>query len=272
MTASKNGETRILALSDLHCGHIGGITPPGYRTSEKIHPGWPEMQAKCWDRATRFVKSRKWDAVLLMGDNIDGRDEKSGGQELCISQPRHQCEAAAEFIRLANCKRMAGVYGTPYHTGKLTEEEDYLYKNLLEIPPERVGDQLLLDIDGLIVDMRHDISGSSTPTGGDIALRKIAIDTRLWHLEHGRDLPRLILRGHVHYHRVLSDGIGRNSWTVATLPALQTFTKFGRKRVQGRVIQWGIASIIYDRKTGEIRWEKDTAELCTIANMKATKM
>ena len=252
---------RLLACSDPHCGHVGGLAPPGWTVSEKAYPGWPAARRETWNRWRGILKAYgPFDAGLFLGDGIDGRGEKDWGADCTLPDQIKQAECLAECLAAVPFRggrpRWAAVFGTDYHTGRCEQFEGLAY-DAIGIPAALRGNTVQVRAGPVLFDLRHDIGGSSTPTGGDIALRKEALTTQEWHRQHGGEIPTVILRGHVHYCRHVEDAAG---WHVWTLPSLQLWTRFGSKRVHGRVIHWGALIIDID-KGGHISWLPVTVPL-----------
>ena len=75
---------RIAVISDLHCGHVVGLTPPRWQSAvglvgEKI----AAMQKTLWDLYTEEMDAIKpIDVLIVNGDCIDGKGKRSGSTEL----------------------------------------------------------------------------------------------------------------------------------------------------------------------------------------------
>lgn len=92
---------RIVALGDLHCGHVVGLCPPAYHT----RPEAKKLQVELWRHYTRTLDAlQPIDAVIANGDLIDGRGERSGGTELIEPDVIKQCEMATHCLQYARAK------------------------------------------------------------------------------------------------------------------------------------------------------------------------
>jgi hypothetical protein len=238
---------RGIACSDTHCGHVAGLTPPGWAGGDKAFPGRAEARDAAWRKWTEILRAYgPFDFGLFVGDGIDGRAEKDGGADIIVADQAKQADCLAECLDAVPFRgkrpTWAAVYGTPYHVGKCEVFERLAYSKL-GIPAELQGDQVTVEVGGALIDIRHDIGS------GDLALRKEAQTDRLWRLEHGGRPASIYLRGHVHTYARVDGGA---AWTCASLPSLQLSTRFGARRVHGRVIHWGV--LILSIEGGVTSW------------------
>ena len=259
---------RILCISDTHCGHIAGVTPPAWWVSPKRGGDWADiakMQRRGWRTLTGWIDELRpangYRACLLGGDLIDGRQEKQGGRELLVVDPAKQCELAVQYAKYAAPRNgtYAMAYGTGYHTGKLRDEEDAI-GDALGIPYTRRGDRLTLDIDGCIIDLAHHVNGGMAPTGGDSALRTEQVQSHEWSIIHGFPVPHVIVRGHKHRYRRLADGKPE----VCVLPGQQLWTKYGAGICRG-IIHFGVVAFDWDTERKEIvQWHARLLPLVSV--------
>lgn len=61
---------RIIAIGDLHCGHLAGLTPPRWqvRTPAKFST----LQRECWRFYADNLAGSKPDLLICNGDAITG--------------------------------------------------------------------------------------------------------------------------------------------------------------------------------------------------------
>ena len=87
---------RLLVISDLHCGHNTGLTPAGFDAEKLGKPYFPVRRA-IWDW---YIKTAdiKPDVIIVNGDTIDGRNEKSGSVEQIYLDRNDQVEMAVKCI------------------------------------------------------------------------------------------------------------------------------------------------------------------------------
>lgn len=233
--------------SDLHSGHLVGLTPPDWQTHDPSNAKYGDIQSQLWDRFVNWLKQYgPYDNAFWVGDLIEGTGSRSGGTELISTDRTKQCRMAAAAMKQVPLKRNGKHYivkGTPYHTGEAEEYEDII-ADILE-GTAKVEDHGYYEIDGHIVDLKHHIGSSSIPHGRSTPLKREALWAREWHIEHGFPLPDVVIRAHVHYF----DPVGGAEWVGCTLPALQGLgSKYGKKRCSG-VVHFGFVDL--DLKKGE---------------------
>ena len=231
---------KILAIGDLHCGSLVGITPPSWFINPKRNKSIASLQREMWDNYLEMLKEvGHVDILIVNGDVIDGKGHKSGGSELLTSDLIEQCEIACEVIKEIDFEKVYFTYGTPYHVSSSGEDFEKLVS-------DKVGgtiyDQLLLDVEGVQIDVKHKVGSSSVPNGRFSPVAR----QRLWDvLSSARDeraSSTVFLRSHVHYFT----HCGESDWIGFTLPALQApGTKFGARQCTGTV-DWGMVSFTVD--------------------------
>ena len=225
---------RVVVISDLHCGHRAGLTPPGWQyqenSSDKERHDFGSAQKKLWDFYAETIDSLKpIDILVCNGDAIDGKGERSGSTEQLESDRYKQVEIAAHCINYADAKAKVIIYGTPYHVGK---EEDF--EKILgdTVNANKVGGHEWLDVNGIIFDFKHFISSSAIPHGRYTSIARDALWNKIWAADESQPNADIVIRSHVHYHRYA----GEPGCLMMTTPALQGFgSKFGVRMCSGRV-------------------------------------
>lgn len=222
---------RVLACSDLHCGHKVGLTPPAWWVSSDRVIGQVQREFWVWWEQT-LAGLGPFDAALVLGDMIDGRGERSGGTELITTDRMEQCQIAAACLRaipMTENGRMVGVKGTPYHTGDSEDYEDIVAGLLGNMT---IGGHEWADAGGVVFDLKHKVGGSQIPHGRHTAIAKERLWNILWSEREYAPRADIILRGHVHYHNFC----GGSDWLAMTLPALQgPGSKYGVRQCSGTV-------------------------------------
>ena len=112
---------RMVVISDLHCGHVVGLTPPRwhFQIDGKLYANQKEL----WGFYAQSIDSLKpIDILVVNGDAIDGKGCRSGGTEQNTTDRLEQCEMAIECIEYTEAKTVRMTYGTPYHAG---QDEDF---------------------------------------------------------------------------------------------------------------------------------------------------
>jgi hypothetical protein len=191
------------------------------------------------------TKRKPVDTLIVNGDLIDGRQEKSGSRELLTVDCDEQVDMACELIRFVDAKNVIVEAGTPYHSGKRTDWERAIVKGLAghkREPEQAVFDAQYIEVTGrkpLHIHARHFIPGSQIPHGRMTAGMREKLWNVLWSKRKaGVPDAGLVLRSHVHYF----GGYIGNGYSVWTLPALQGLgSAFGSRKCSG-TIDWGFVS------------------------------
>lgn len=230
-TEGSGKNKRIIVISDTHCGHLWGLTPPTYWTqySEDAY----NFQKESWTWFTNTLSLLKpFDMIIANGDMIDGRGDKSGSTELIIADRMKQAEMAAEIINLVEATDVLMTRGTEYHVGNAEQFEDNIAERT---GAKEIKDLIRFKINGSLFDIRHHVGRTTVPWSDFTAPFKELI---LANLEREENVNMLI-RSHVHKYTYGS--IGTNQSTITT-PGLQGHTRFGSRKCIGRV-DFGIVII-----------------------------
>ena len=252
----------VLVLSDFHCGHLVGLTPPSrhsiYTGSNKVLLKFEQVRQQLWDMFSKIIKSLGViDVLIVNGDLIEGKGSRSGGTELITTDRFQQADMAAEIIRFIKPKKVAITYGTPYHTGDEEDFEKVIVKELRDgsnkYKPESISlaSHLYLNINGVKFDCKHHIASSSVPYGRTTAISRENLWNLVWADTTNGSVPRsdVFIRSHVHYHVYSGD----SQKLCMTTPALQGLgTKFGSRKCSG-VVDWGVVVFNVTDK-GEYTW------------------
>jgi hypothetical protein len=239
-----------MVIADLHCGHDVGLTPPdwdkrpgeAYSRADTLY----RHRRRLWNTYAKWCKELAPDILIVNGDAVDGKGEKSGGTEQLTTDRVEQVDMAAACIEETKAKRIVMSYGTSYHSGSLEDWEDLVAK---QVEAEKIGSEDSIYVYGTIINYRHHASRSSIPHGRGTPLSK----TRFWNMiwaERG-EYPKadILLRSHVHYFAF----VGEADWLVVSTPALQGYgSKYGSRRMDGTV-DFGIIYIDVNKK-GEWAW------------------
>ena len=246
---------RVVVIADLHCGHRSGLTPPTWQYREDGDPmvnKFVEYQGKIWDwYAEKMAALQPIDALIVNGDALDGKGARSGGTELITSDRRVQCQIAAKCIEEAGARKVYIIKGTPYHTGDQEDWEEVLGGMVSAC---HVGNHEWIDAEGVIIDCRHQVSGSSIPHGRYTALARHALWNALWAEREMQPRSDIIVRSHRHFYAYCGEG----RWLAISTPALQLYTKFGSNYVEG-TNDLGIISI--DAEGGKYQWTAHLIDL-----------
>lgn len=223
---------RVLVISDFHSGHVLGLTHPSYdyTTGHKTQTAHYQVRRTIWNWYKENVVRLKPDIVIVNGDCIDGKGEKSGGTELLTLDRDEQCEMALAGLQaIPRRPKFFMSYGTGYHTGNLEDWEDIIAR---EIEAEKIGAEDTIDVNGLLINYRHHVGVSSIPHGRHTAVAKEKLVNQIWAARGEYPEADVIIRSHVHYHNFC----GGPGWLGMTTPALQGYgSKYGARRCTGVV-------------------------------------
>lgn len=235
MTIKK--QKRVLVISDLHCGHRVGLTPPEWQTrfhekdskSLKMNK-WAAIQNTLWDIFAKNVKAlQPIDILIMNGDCIDGKGDKWGSTEQIVVDRHEQCDMAIKALQFIQPKKILMTYGTPAHVGS---EEDWEGLISDQVKAEKIGAREWVNVNGLIFDVKHYISSSTVPHGRHTAIARERVWNLLWNEHETQPKSDVIVRSHVHYFGYA----GGPGWLGMTTPALQGLgSKFGSRLCQGTV-------------------------------------
>jgi hypothetical protein len=221
---------RILIISDLHCGHKAGLTPPEFWVNEH-DAATNRLERECWEFYSNTLKQiGDVDVVVLNGDAIDGKGKRSGGSELLTTDLFIQSKIVRRCVEEINFNKFFMTYGTPYH---VSSDGDDFEISIAEYFGGVIKDHLWLDVNGCVIDFKHKISGSSVLSSRVSALIKEYQWNREWSKINGAPEADVFIRSHVHYHMSVKDP---NTFFGATTPALQApDTKYGGRQCSGTV-------------------------------------
>jgi|CXWL01.1.fsa_nt_gi 3',5'-cyclic AMP phosphodiesterase CpdA len=257
--------TRVVIISDTHCGHAVGLTPPQH---QGVPAGMPkprknkllEVQGACWNFFAREIEAlRPIDVLILNGDAVDGRGVRSGGTEQITVDMNNQVEIAVDCTQFCKAGEVHMTYGTASHTGEEQDWEDSIAK---QVKASSIGSHQWIDVHGLVFDCKHHLSSSGIPHGRTSAISRERLWNVLW-TEHS-EAPKgdIIIRSHVHYHNYA----GGSNWLALSTPALQGLgTKYGARRCSGTV-DYGLVHFDVS-KDGSYEW---AAHIGKIPEQRAT--
>lgn len=242
---------RVCVIADLHCGSAVGLTHPdfdGDRRDSLYHKLYLARR-EYWKFYLDTIKSLKpIDVLIVNGDCIEGKGEKSGGVELIVADRHEQCDMAVAAIEECGKPAVHIIAGTPYHVGV---EESFEREIAKAINAVKFGRHDWLSVNGLVFDYRHFIQSSQIPHGRHTAVARERLWNVLWNEDDAYPKADILIRSHVHY---LSFAGGAN-WLGITTPALQgKGTKFGAEQMSG-IVNFGLIHFdITDRK--EWSWSR----------------
>ena len=253
---SKRKPKRLVIISDAHCGHITGLTPPEYQAqSTGANNKFSRAQKELWDHYSRILDElQPIDILVANGDMIDGKGDRGGGTEILFADRLAQVDMAVECIKESRCKQIVMTYGTPYHTG---DGEDYEAIIAQKVGAKKIGGHEWLDVNGCVFDFKHKTGSSGIPHGRNNSIAKERLWNVLWHEHDEQPKADVIVRSHVHYAAYCGEP---GSWLALTTPALQAKgTKYGVRQCSGTV-HWGLTHFDID-ENGGYTWQSHLVRL-----------
>jgi len=233
----------VCIISDLHCGHKVGLCPPSHFPSSKKPEG--VIARRLWNEFEKIVP-RGCDILIVNGDAIDGKGERSGGCEQITTDRDEQADMAAEVIRYVGAEAVVVIAGTPYHTG---QDEDWEKGIAKDVGAIKFGSHETIRVEGVDFDVKHFVPGSQVPHGRHTAIARDRLWEGLWAEYEERRRADVIVRSHVHYHSFC----GGPGWLALTTPALQGLgSKYGSRKCMG-IVDFGLT--VFECNKGEYKWE-----------------
>jgi len=161
----------ILILSDMHFGHITAAMPPRWRNPQTgaivgLNVGQAYLH-DCWQDMLKRVPQHL-DALIVVGDAIEGRQPAAKAGGLSLTEPTNQVELAKHYleplVQRTPKNSTTGEHeayiaaGTRYHVGGMAEYEETLAREL-NAKRNRLGghvwDWVRLSKWGVTIDAEH---------------------------------------------------------------------------------------------------------------------
>jgi len=223
----------MVVVSDFHCGHQAGLTPPGWQfstdSSDASRKKYGEHQRYLWDfYYTWICRLKPIEILAVNGDAIDGKGPKTGGTEQITTDRVRQMTMAKECIEVAEAKKIIMTHGTGYHVGSEDDFETPLAKS--------VGADIVshhdFSVNGTVFNFRHKIATSTIPHGRNTAAARTALWDLIWSVKKGKVRADVLIRSHAHYFIYQGD---TDTLAIIT-PGLQGVgSKFGTRECEGIV-------------------------------------
>lgn len=232
---------RIVIMSDMHCGHRTGLTPP--KSQPRMWPNAPRhvvKQAKqrrmLWKWFMEKIQThRPIHRLIHNGDAIDGKGKRSGGTEQLTTDRAEQVDMAVDVLERVGAEQLWMTYGTGYHVG---DEEDWEKLIAEKAGAEKIEDEGHYDIEGLQVCCKHFIGNSSSPVSRATAMSRAQVNDLLWATHGQRPRANLIVRSHIHRcYNVGDAALNFQGWVTPGLQGLGS--KYGARRCDGLPVHFG---------------------------------
>lgn len=257
---------RVLATGDWHCGHQVGLSTPAYHTpttSDHKFIKLANVRRDVWNWFDKKLTPYKpIDILILNGDALDGKGDRSGGTEQITPDRKVQCDMGMAVIEFIDPSIVRMLYGTPYHTGNGEDWEDIL----AEKAGAKIGSHEWYDINGKIFDCKHKLGSSQIPHGRLTPLAREILWNKEWSFQNNTPLADILIRSHVHYY----NQVDHDNCLGFSLPAMQGFgSKFGSRQCSGKVDIGFVIFDVYD--DGRVEWKVEKAEIAVL-KAKAEKL
>lgn len=200
-----------------------------------------------WEWYTGEIdKLKPIDTLVVNGDAIDGKGERSGATELLTADRKKQVDIAAKAIMYTEAKKVYVIKGTRYHVG---QEEDWEEVLADKVGAAHCGYHEWIDCEGIIFDFKHFVGASGIPHGRATALSRAQLWNILWSERGMQPKARVIVRSHRHFYFHIDDA----HCDIFNTPALQAWTKFGSAIIEGTN---DIGFLSFDVDGGRLSWTK----------------
>jgi hypothetical protein len=220
---------KVLIISDLHVGHVGGLCHPDH-----IHN---DNQQRAWDYFWKgILENKPFTHVIANGDLLDGKGVKNAVEQI-ITDRQQQAEVCIKILKEINRVNKqpinyAFIRGTPAHVAQDGEQwEDIVAKDFINNGSKKplIDNTLLLDIGGVQFDCRHKIGKSSVPWGRSTPIIRAAMWKAIGESLDFTVCADIFIRSHIHYF-VFVEMMGL---TMLSTPALQYWSGYGARECEG---------------------------------------
>lgn len=241
-------------MSDMHCGALSGLTPPDWqiRYNKDVY----KTQSNYWDWFAKEAGSIRPDILCVVGDAVDGKNQKNHGIGCITSDLEEQAAMATEVIQTVGAPTIYMVRGTDYHVNPDgTEIENMIASNV----KASIHNRLFLNIEGRqidsnpsykrTIDLKHKVGSSSVPYGMFTAQAREATWNLEWATEGAQPLADIIVRGHVHRFSFC----GTSRYTAINLAGMQLplYNIYGEKQCV-KVVDVGFVVLSFDEDTAAL--------------------
>jgi hypothetical protein len=245
---------RMVVISDLHCGHEYGLTPPDWMKSNRSRirheKKCGQFERALWKFYIKALDSLKpIDILYLNGDAVEGRGEKTNQIELISTDPNVQAEMAEQCILQAEAKSIRMTFGTRYHVLNGVQVEATLLNLLLRRKLNaKIDGHGFHEVNGRNFDLKHKLNGSGIPHGRFTNLAKENLWNQIWASEGRQPRGEYFIRSHVHFFAFC----GGERWTAMASPALTYNSIYGIRECSGIV---DVGLLVFDvSENGDTAW------------------
>lgn len=244
----------------------GRVKPEKYHAPTADDPRFIKLanvRRDIWEWfASEVKKIKPVDVLLINGDALDGKGDRSGGTEQITPDRKVQCDIAMDVIEYIDPSVLRMTFGTPYHTGTGEDWETII----ADKADAKIGSHEWYEVNGVVIDCKHKIVSSQIPHGRLTALAREILWAKMWAARQQQPQPDIIIRSHVHYF----EQVKHDNCLGFITPALQGLgSKYGARQCSGTVDIGFLVIDIYN--DGEIKWKEYIANTGT-TETKAEKL
>ena len=193
---------KILVIGDLHVGSNVSIMPDEVELGKKNIIRSNPIQKKIFQKWEEMIDQvGNVNAVITMGDMVDGSDRKGGAKEMWTPDITQQVQTASDLLGMIKTSKYIGVQGSYYHVGDNISSDESVLQRL----DGTYANELSVAVDTHRIHVSHDVGVSHSGT----AYRTTPIAQQMMLAVLNRDEYGkfgLILRGHTHYYVHVSFG------------------------------------------------------------------
>ena len=250
---------RIICISDLHCGHVAGLTPPDYQSYHRGLVKYVDQQDEVWRWYQGVCDRLGADIAFVLGDAMDGKGKRSGSGEYITTEWKEQMDMACMCIEATGVKRAVMVNGTPFHVGDEDDYEDFIKGKLSTKMYTSIEGHSFPKVHQIQFDLKHKIGSSGIPHGRSSAMMKAKLWNTMWSERKQQPDADVMIRGHVHYFNCVQNPM----WLGMTMPALQSWgSRYGIRQCEG-IVDLGLVWFdVYDGDTLDtLQWHYEIPHL-----------
>jgi hypothetical protein len=195
----------LIIVSDLHIGSTVALCKPTVALDDGGSYNLSPCQWQLWhwweDFISRVSLLDGTKTLVLNGDTIEG-DSKRRSHQIITQNRSTLTRIAVETLEplLSEVNKTYVVRGTEAHTDKSGSLEETIARDIGAVSETEIKSHwfLLLDIDGIRVDIAHHTSMGGLPWTLNNAGNALAARTIMYYVTNGERVPDLVVRSHVH--------------------------------------------------------------------------
>jgi hypothetical protein len=164
---------RVLILSDLHVGSPVGLCLPEVTDNDyQMTYVSNSVQNFLWDKWNVMrQKIGHVDILMLNGDLVEGENRKENGTGVISTNISAQAFISATLVKMIDADEIYVTNGSKYHTGQTSGDQIVCQM----VDGTWLGDHQFIQLEDLVLHLRHKISYSSVPYSRCTGQRKEAM-------------------------------------------------------------------------------------------------